>query len=359
MSKVHINFEALRSALSALDVPTGEARRLYWVLEGLIGAARTSSGDFEIFLLGKPLESRSVVVRRCLQYDVWRPTTGGSSFDATRVALPPDPHFAAMAALIATEMVRAGLGTGVALQDVFIEVEPIIELAIQRASLTDEALLGLLSELLVLRTILRASERSSADKAVLVDTWRGWQRGRDFVMGRNVVEVKATRSLNSRHAFSGLHQLEEQLLPDGESEVLYLLSIGLQEVSDGGTSLPNLVDELLMDLGGRVDCEKDQNTLQAQLLSHIASYGASGSGYRHLSMREWPQYRAQFALSFSPRFYRIADSAMRLLPRATVEETFLHPESLMFEASFPSQVSAFNPSANWQVQLAEMADLLL
>jgi hypothetical protein len=359
MSEASNSYEALRASLDALEVPAGEARRLHWVVESLLGAARTSSGDFEIFLLGEPLMTRSPVVRRCLEHGAWRPTNGGNPFNATRVVLPADPHFAAVAALIATELMRAGLGVGISSQEAFTEVEPLIELAIQRGSLTDEVLLGLFSELLVLRTLLRAGNYSLADKAVLVGTWRGWQQGRDFVIGRQAIEVKATRGLTSSHAFSGLHQLEEQQLPDGDLEVLHLLSIGLQEVSAGGVSLPNLVDDLLSDIGGPVGTEHDQGPLQTQLLGWISQYGAGGRGYRHLSMRGWPQYQAQFALSFSPRLYRIADQDMRLLPRAVVAETFIRPDSLKFDATFPARVSAFNPAERWQTELVRMAEALL
>ena len=354
MSADSNSFETLRSALSALEVPIGHARRLHWVVESLLGVARTSSGDFEIFLLGEPLDTRSPLVRRCLQHGAWKPATGGSAFDATRVVLPADPHFAAIAALIATELVGAGLGTGVSLQDAFSEVEPIIELAIQRGSLTDEMLLGLFSELLVLLTILRTAHHTPERKAILVSAWRGWQQGRDFVFAQHAIEVKATRNALSRHTFSGLHQLEEQVLPDGNVEVLHLLSIGLKEVPSGGESLPNVVDDLLAELGAPVEVEQDLNPLQTQLLFSMSRYGAGGRGYRHLAMREWPQYQARFAVSFSPRLYRISDKQMKLLPRTTVADTFVQPDSLTFEAEFPAQVSAFNPAANWQTEIAEM-----
>jgi hypothetical protein len=76
-------------------------------------------------------------------------------------------------------------------------------------------------------------------------------------------------------------------------------------------------------------------------------------------MREWPQYQARFTFSFTPRLYRIADKEMRLLPRATIADTFLFPDTVTFEAGFPTQVSAFNPAANWQNELAEMANTML
>lgn len=359
MPDMPVAFETLRSALDDLEVPAGEARRLRWVVDERLGAAKTASGDFEIFLLGDALEARSAIVGRCLEHGTWRSKTDDVAFDATRVVLPPDPHFAAIAALIATELVRVGMGAGVPTQEAFTEVEPIIELAIQRGSMADDVLLGLVSELIVLRTILRSSNRTMEQKAVLVGTWRGWQQGRDFVIGSHAVEVKATRGLASSHAFSGLHQLEEQTLPDGGVEVLHLLSIGLQEAPEGTFSLPGVVEDLLSELGGPVVKEPDLNPLQTQLLAWILQYGAGGRGYRHLSMRKWPQYQAQFALSFSPRLYRISDPEMRLLQRALVEDTYLRPDSVTFDATFPARVSAFNPADRWQVELANMADTLL
>ncbi len=353
------SFEVLRAALSALEVPTGEARQLHWVVEEMLGAARASSGSYEIFLLGEPLESRSPIVRRCLEHGAWQPIAGGDSFTATRVVLPADPHFVVIAALITTELVGAGLGRGVSLQDAFSEVEAIIELAIQRGSMTDEVLLGLFSELLVLRTLLRAAERTPEQKAVLVSAWRGWHQGRDFVLGRHVIEVKATRNTTSRHAFSGLHQLEAQVLADGNLETLHLLSIGLHEVTDGGESLPDVVNDLLLELGESIESEQSANPIQTQLLHSISQYGASGKRYLHFTMREWPQYQARFTFSFTPRLYRIADKEMRLLPRATIADTFLFPDTVTFEAGFPTQVSAFNPAANWQNELAEMANTML
>lgn len=354
----NLTFEALRDALETLDVPSGEARSLRWVVEDRLGAAKTASGDYEIFLLGEPVVARSGVVRRHLEYGAWQPTHGGQPFTASRIVLPPAAHFAPIAALIAMEFARGGLSEGVPTQAVFDDVEPIIELAIRRGSLSDEVILGLFGELLTLLTAMRARPLSLTQKAVLVGAWRGWQRGRDFVLGRNAIEVKTTRGAVSIHAFSGLHQLEEQALEDGDLETLHVLSLGLQEVSEGGQSLPGLVDDLLCEVGDPVEGDGKPSPLQAQLLSWIEAYGGGGRGYRHQSMRDWQQYGARFSLSFAPRLYRIRDEAMLLLPRATVEETFLRPDSLSFEVAFPARVSAYNPSLQWQSDLGAMVAAL-
>lgn len=45
---------------------------------------------------------------------------------------------------------------------------------------------------------------------------------------------------------------------------------------------------------------------------------------------------------------------MRLLDRGLVEQTFIVPDSMRFEALFPSRVSSYNPAENWQQELAAM-----
>lgn len=349
-----LTFETLRDILETLDVPQGEARALQWVVPDQLGAAKTTSGDFEIFLLGEQLDARSNIVRRHLEHGHWQPMHGGETFTASRIVLPPAAHFAPIAALIAMEFARGGIGEGVPTQAVFDDVEPIIELAIRRGSLSEEVMLGLFGELLTLLVILRVPSLTLSEKAVLVGGWQGWRQGRDFIFGAHAIEVKSTRGAASVHAFSGLHQLEEQQLENGEFEMLHLLSLGLQEVSEGGQSLPGLVDDLLGELGDPWSDEAEPSPLQAQLINWIAAYGAGGRGYRHNTMRDWPQYAVRYALTFAPRLYRIRDDGMALLARSAVEETFLRPDSLTFEVAFPARISPYNPSHDWQADLGSI-----
>ena len=341
-------FEQLRDSLGELSVPAGQARQLVWVVPGRLGTAMTATGAFEIFLLGAPLQAVSPVVASNLMHDRWEPSAGGEPFEASRVLLGSAAHFAAVAALIATELGRLDLTSDEAAQRSFREVEPIIELAIRRAVLASETILGLIGELHVLRVALLAVPVEA--RATMLLSWRGWAPGRDFQLGTHGIEIKTTLGTTSRHWFSGIHQLEPQELSDGGKETLHLLSIGLQVAETGGPSLPELVDDMLSLLsdGG------EQSPQQAQLLSMIESYGGDGApGYQHDVMRAWHMYQQRFAITFA-RLYDVAAPEMRLLNRALVEQTFAVPDSLTFELALPSLLSAYNPAENWQQEVAAL-----
>lgn len=343
------SFEALRDALSSLAVPAGEARQLIWVVSNRLGVAMTASGAFEIFLLGPALVAVSPIVAGNLIHDRWAPSSGGDTFEASRVLLGSATHFAAVAALIATELGRLDLSGGSAIQHAFSEVEPIIELAIQRAILSNESILGLIAELHVLRIALLAVPADN--RASILPAWRGWAPGRDFLLRDHGIEVKATLSATSRHFFSGIHQLEPQRV-GSNYETLHLLSLGLQLVDNGAPSLPELVEDLL----SLLTCDKTvRTTLQTQLLAMIAQYGGPGApSYEHDVMSCWAAYQQRFALTFA-RLYDVHDPSMRFLDRLLVEQTFVVPDSLTFELALPSQVSTYNPAENWQQEVARMA----
>ncbi|TPK87011.1 PD-(D/E)XK motif protein [Mesorhizobium sp. B2-4-13] len=346
-----LSFEALRDQLAALAVPAGQARELVWVVPDRLGAAMTDAGAFEIFLLGSPLQAASPLVAGNLQHDRWEPIAGGPPFEASRVLLGSAAHFAAVAALIATELSRLDVSTATAMQRSFNEVEPIIELAIRRAALSSEAILGLIAELHVLRAALLATAAGD-DRAATLLSWRGWAPGRDFVLGGHGIEVKATLGAASRHRFSGIHQLEPQLLDNACAERLHLMSFGLEPVAAGGLDLPELVDDLLSLLS---DDRGARTPQQGQLLAMIASYGGAGApSYEHDAMRGWNVYQQRFAITFA-RLYDVADPEMRLLDRGLVEQTFVVPDSLSFELAVPSLLSAFNPVEDWQKEIAAMA----
>lgn len=344
-----MNFETLRDHLAALDVPVGSARRLVWVVAGRLGAAITASGAYEIFLAGSELVAVLPPVARHVQYDRWEPDDGSPAFAATRVLLGSASHFAAVAAFIATELARLDLATDRAMQVAFNQIEPIIELAIRRGTLSTEAILGLLAELQVLRVALLATPAAKRSSTLL--GWRGWTQGRDFVMGKHAVEVKATLSDSSRHAFSGVHQLEPQPMSDGRQEMLHLMSIGLAEAEQGGQSLPELVDDIasLLDDGSTVGA-----SARAQFLGMVREYGGPGaSGYDHDVMRNWNVYQPRYVITFA-RLYAIDDPEMRLLTSALLDQTFAVPGSVRFELLLPAQVSTFNPAASWQAEVAAM-----
>jgi hypothetical protein len=345
-------FEELRAELDQLEPPEGDARTLRWLGDPL-AVARNSVGDYEIFLLGPTLHARSALVRRHLQHGDWRPQSGGEAFAATRIVLPSAPHFASVVALIAVELLRAGVASTSDTQTALFDVEPIIEMAIRRGALPENVIVGLIGELIVLRQALLLVSREPERRAGLVANWHGWQHGaRDFRFGSRSLEVKATQAAQSIHEFSGIHQLEEAILPTGDREELHLLSIGLVPSSTVGESLPHLVSQIedMLDDGG-----EERDALQLAFLSQVEGYGAlNGTGYRHSTMAQWGAYSTRYSHTFPPRLYRVADPAMRLLTREMLADTFAEPASVSFALHLPEQVSAYNPAANWQDALASI-----
>lgn len=352
----HATFEQLRAELELFNPPSGEIRRLHWLAHTL-AVARNAAGDYEIFLRGPVLHVQSSLVRRHLQHGNWRPTGDGEMFSASRIVLPSAPHFASVAALISIELLRAGIASADSPQGAFTDVEPIIEMAIRRGALPENVVIGLIGELMILRQCLLTISDKPHRRAAVLDSWCGWQNGRDFTFRFYSIEVKTTQLASSIHEFTGLHQLEETQRPSGEYEQLHLLSLGLTASAVTGESLPTIVDQLLDMLGNRHTVEF--SPLQASLLERIERYGEeSGTGYKHATMKDWSVYSIRYTSTFSPKLYRIADPAMRMLRRKEIEETFVLPQSLSFTMTFPDTVSAFNPALNWQGEIASMLSQL-
>jgi hypothetical protein len=348
MSDLH--FEALRADLEALDVPQGQARRMRWLAVPL-AVGRTPSGDFEIFIRGAEIHASSPLVRRHLQYGEWRAEGGGDPFSASRIVLPAAPHFASVAALIAIELLRAGITGAHGPQPAFYDVEPIIEMAIRRGALAENVVIGLIGELTVLRQLLLTRSDRPAEMMRVLEYWQGWQEGgRDFRIRDCTIEVKTTQASVSSHEFSGLHQLEPALLPSGGREQLHLLSVGLVASTTVGESLPGIIDSLIRLLGTASSPE-----VVDEMLRRVSLYGSqSGCGYSHGAMQDWGVYGIRYAHSFPPRLYRVDDPGMRLLDRDLLSRTFVQPEGLAFTMHLPEQVSPFNPAPSWEAEVEAM-----
>lgn len=349
MNELH--FETLRAELETLSVPNGQMRNLRWLV-GPLAAARTTSGDFEVFIRGQELRANSSLVRRHLQHGAWRPEQGGEPFFASRIVLPSAPHFAAIAALIAIELIRAGIESPRGPQTAFTDVEPIIEMAIRRGALPDNVIIGLLGELTVLRQIIVSRTHQPAAMMRCLDLWTGWQPGgRDFQIGVHSIEVKTTQFSSSIHEFSGLHQLAPNMLPCAQLEQLHLLSIGLTASTSIGESLPSMVGSIASLLRSTTGA----NELADEFVRRVGLYGGqSGGGYAHESMSDWNVYGTRYVHTFPPRLYRLNDSAMLLLTPDLLAQTFVQPDSLSFIMHIPEQVSAYNPAPDWMSEVETM-----
>jgi hypothetical protein len=322
-----------------------------WWLSGPLAVGRTPSGDFEIFIRGTEIRATSPLVRRHLQFGDWRPEEGGEPFSASRIVLPAAPHFASVAALIAIELLRAGITAPHGPQPAFSDVEPIIEMAIRRGALPENVIIGLIGELTVLRQLLLTRSDRPFEMMRALEYWQGWQDGgRDFRIDDHAIEVKTTQTSISSHEFSGLHQLEPASLPSGSREQLHLLSVGLVASTSVGETLPAIVDSIMGLLS--INCSPE---VTEEMLRRVSLYGnQSGGGYSHEAMQGWGAYGTSYAHSFPPRLYRVDDPAMRLLDRDLLSRTFVQPEGLAFTMHFPTQISAFNPAPSWEAEIEAM-----
>lgn len=358
MTALAPNYESLRKNLADLELPQRIAeRRTLWIVDRVLGIAKTHSGSIELFLIGKRITAKSELIRRHLQHGSWRPDGGNSSLDANRLILPAEPQFLPMAALIGVELVRNGLSTEAAAPDAFLRVEPLIELALRRTALAEEHLVGLMGELLLLECMFDAiGERPELASSVL-DFWRGHLTGlRDFVIGDMSIEVKTTQHQSSSHQFSGLHQVERSAKSGSEERSLHLFSIGLTRSSGDGQSLSELVQRLVDRLGrGSQPAGAQWNTLQTRFIAEVANYGAStSSGYDHSEMADLKAYSARFNLTFSPRLYDMSDRAVRIIRQSDLEGTFVSPQDLSFRLDLPAHVGPGNPEVNWQRTVTHM-----
>jgi hypothetical protein len=346
-----MKFEELYEITQGLVVPDdAEERRVAWCdASQLLGLARQPSGAFELFLRGDPLAVRSPLVRRHLRHDTWRDAKE-ADFPASRIAFPAEAHYQAVAAFIAEELFRNGLLDSVARS--FGASEPIIEMSLRRAALSDEAIIGLIGELRLLAILISVAD-TPADRAVAIEAWRGYQRDvRDFVFAAASVEVKTTRGGNSVHDISSLGQVDPARSPGGTPiEQLYLVSFGLAPVEPGedaagSLTLPSIIDALLLKLGDSTTPGL-RNEIQEILIERIRQYGGGSLGYDHDSMSNWPAYSVPFRQRFG-RAYDMNDDAVLVLRRAQIAPcSAVREESVRFEVALPDQITGdINPETD-------------
>jgi hypothetical protein len=343
-------FEELRDALEQLDAPASRGERsTYWVLPRELGVSLTFEKTYEMLLVGARLYPRTSTVRRHLEHARWEIAGSDKQLDANWIALPAAPHFMAMAALIAVELLRAGLGTGRSLHKAFDDIEPIIDLALRRGALEEEHVVGLLGELLCLEVMLDAVAGCPERRMEVLDMWQGHQVGqRDLVIGSTAVEVKTTQQESSSHRVSGLHQVEPQGGPDSAEQGLYLLSVGLAPSEHEGQTLPDVVQRVLDRLTEPAKPE-GLSVLQRSFLDDVARYGSPSSrGYNHQTMASWKVYRARFRNTFTPRLYDITDPDIRILRRRDLTGTHVSPDDIQYRMDLDPTISGANPAPDWR-----------
>jgi hypothetical protein len=356
MSDILLDYEHLREQLENLAQPKREAdRKTLWVVDRLLGIATTTAGSIEVFLVGARLNAFSGLVRRHLEHDRWEIAEAGILIEANRIALPGEPHFISLAAVIGIELFRCGFTTSENLPRAFRQVEPLIELALRRTALAEEHILGLVGELLCLEVMLDSTTDASRYSSIL-DMWRGHTSARDFVINKSGIEVKTTQLLNSSHKFSGLHQIEPPAESLNSESTVYLLSVGLTASEIEGQSLSEIVDRVLRRFNlDTVSKPSSWTPLQRRFVGEVAAYGSANSvGYNHESMAGERIYNARWKPTFTPRLYDLSDPDMRILRRHDLEATHVSPDDLQFRLDLDASISASNPVSNWAQAITHM-----
>jgi len=336
------SYESVLSTVVSLTPSlSSDARTVEWLTgQSVVGVSRTVAGQIEIFLAGPKILANSREVSRALEHQTWHRAAPHQSIDANRLLLPAVGHFDQVAAFLCAELLRSGSDSDLAAS--FAQTEPIIELAIAKLRVTDEALLGLTGEMLLLDSILRNSKEHHFGE--IMESWHGWRESvRDFTLRTIGVEVKTTTRSNSSHLVEGIHQVELQdVSGSGYPELaLKLVSIGLQLAppnADHAYSLPALVDSIVGQVqGGSKLVHAD--IIVEQFLDHIREYGeGKGAGYDHRTMST----NAGYSRRFVSRFVRGFDMTDPLIEVIRTDDMVAHrhvdADSLKFRIELPATV---------------------
>ena len=321
---------------------TGDDRTITWLTDArVVGLARTSRGHLELFLSGDPLQPRTGTVKSAMHHHSWHRDTQ-PPLSANRIRLPALGHFNQVGAFIAAELLREQADAN--LERAFAVTEPLIELAIKRLEISENAILGLVGELLLLDALCRRADDFHVGP--VVQAWDGWRRSaRDLTWEGTGVEIKTTTRTTSSHAIHGLHQIEPSSATDddpGEARLL-LVSIGLCQADSKvpAISIPSLVESIVERLTA-----SGASGLVEEFLTRVATYGTeSGIGYEHATMANEAPFTTPFTATFV-RGYDMADPAVEVLRRDdVVAHQHVDAQSLTFRVELPAAISLYNPVA--------------
>lgn len=321
---------------------TEDDRTITWLTEAqVVGLARTNRGHLELFLAGEQLKPRTGTVKSALHHHYWH-RDNQPPLSANRIRLPALGHFDQVGALIAAELLREKADANV--ERAFAVTEPLIELAIKRLEISENAILGLVGELLLLDALCRRADDMHVGP--IVQAWNGWRRSaRDLTWDGTGVEIKTTTRTTSSHSVHGVHQIEPAATTDdtpGESRLL-LVSIGLRQADPNvpALSIPSLVESIVARLSA-----SGASGLVNEFLKRVAIYGSeSGVGYDHATMANEAPFTTPFSVTFV-RGYDMADPAIEVLRRDdVVAHQHVDAQSLTFRVELPATISLNNPIA--------------
>lgn len=342
-------FEHLRKQIEETTPPPSadQRKRIVFGRNDGLSVARDINGRFEVFLAVDNLSVTSSLIDKQIMKDVWR-TDNGHLFTAYRVLIPGEPHFIGVVALIVEELLRHGFESDPQLA--FSRSEPLIELALERARVGDDAALGLLGELIFLEQILVQCPQPEL-RGRVIESWTGYRNGsRDFTGVCATIEVKTTTQNRSRHHISNLDQVTKG--PIGSSfsnQKLFLVSIGLTPAEGNGKSLASQV-EIVSQLLTRELSTAAAEKIRGEFLHCIKIYGIGNNqtgGYDHLSMQTWVVFARKWEICFL-RTYDMEDELIKVLRRPDLT-VFSHvsEETVRYEFELPEMLRGnINPTTD-------------
>lgn len=354
---VEVTYERLRDELLALITPsTAGERTTLWVIPRVLGIARTFDDSFEVFVVGERIHPRTAIVRRHMEYGRWEVAGSGNWFDASRIVLPPAPHFLAVATMLAVELYRAGMGAERGLQEAMDDVESIIEMALRRGALSESHQVGLLGELLCLEVMLDAVLHHPELRMSVLDMWQGHRPGlRDFRVGAVAIEVKTTQQETSSHKITGLHQVEPTEVDGLVEDTLFMLSFGLVASESGGQTLPEAVQRIVDQLAEPSSDASRLSPVQLRFLDDVARYGSGSSrGYVHTTMADWQVYGVRYRATFTPRLYDFCDPDVRIVRRRDLAGMYISPTDIQYRVELEPVINGANPVSSWRHALSMM-----
>lgn len=351
-------FEELRAELLKLPRPAQKGQReIHWVSHGRMGIAKDYRGVIELYFCGDPIIPRRPTVRRHTDYGQWE-SSDHTIYNASKISFSPEERFISMAALIGTESVLAGAcHSEIKLEEVFYKVESLIELAIRKISPSENTLLGMLGELILLEQLLIYATNALHLRSDILDMWKGYTpSSRDFIIGNGAIEVKTTRQNSSTHIINSLDQIEPRDIHGNSIESpLYLLSIGLSPVIGGPISLPDQVERIICLLAS--EHSKAKSPLQIKFLDAISRYGAvDGWGYDHESSKHDAKFSSTYSLTFMPRLYDMQDAEVKIIRRSDLKETFVNSDHIEYQVDLPDTINSNNPLPKWVQAITDMLD---
>lgn len=325
---------------SAPRAASPDVRDIVWATDAqIVGISRDYENHVELFLRGTELAPSSSIVKNAVEFRSWH-RDSSSPLNANRLTLPALGHFDQIAAFVCTELLRNGADSS--LSEAFANTEPLVELAIEQLLVSNESVLGLIGELVVLDALVR---NVGDDKvSIVLNSWHGWRRSlRDISLGQTGIEVKTTTRTSSSHGVQGLHQIEAS---DSSSEPpsedrLFLVSVGLKksEPGDNSFSIPSLVDRIAK----RAEAASAHSSIDS-FFWRLTEYGSnSGGGYSHPDDAETLLYRSAYSVTFF-RTYDMGDENIKCFNSSDLSDfTNVDLTSLKFRIDLPTVVDYKNP----------------